>query len=80
MATVTLKVEGMSCNHCKEAVEGSLKKLPGVKSAVVDLDAKTATITYEEGAVSVDQMKKAGGPGIRWFKGGRGTGPRLSIS
>jgi copper chaperone len=59
MATVTLKVEGMSCNHCKEAVEGSLKKLPGVKSAVVDLDAKTATVTYEEGAVSVDQMKKA---------------------
>ena len=42
MATVTLKVEGMSCNHCKEAVEGALKKLPGVKSAVVDLGAKTA--------------------------------------
>ena len=40
-------------------MEGSLKKLPGVKSAVVDLDAKTATVTYEEGAVSVDQMKKA---------------------
>jgi copper chaperone len=59
MATVTLKVEGMSCNHCKEAVEGALKKLPGVKNAVVDLGAKTATVTYEEEAVSVDQMKEA---------------------
>ena len=59
MATVTLKVEGMSCNHCKEAVERALKKLPGVKDAVVDLGEKTATVTYEEEAVSVDQMKEA---------------------
>lgn len=59
MATVTLKVEGMSCNHCKNAVEGSLKKLSGVENAVVDLKAKTATVTYEEGKVSVEQMKEA---------------------
>lgn len=59
MATVTLRVEGMSCGHCKSTVEGALKKLPGVESAVVDLAAKTATVTYEEGKVSVDQMKEA---------------------
>lgn len=59
MATVTLKVEGMSCGHCKSTVEGALKKLPGVENAVVDLEAKTATVTYDEGQVTVDKMKAA---------------------
>lgn len=59
MATVTLKVEGMSCNHCKSAVEGALEKLPGVEKAEVDLEAKTAEVTYEEGKVTLDQMKEA---------------------
>lgn len=26
MSNVTLKVEGMSCNHCVNSVEGALKK------------------------------------------------------
>jgi copper chaperone len=59
MANVTLKVEGMSCNHCKSAVEGALSKLSGVEKAVVDLEAKTATVTYDENKVNVDQMKEA---------------------
>ena len=40
----TIKVDGMHCNHCKMRVEKALKKLEGVTSAVVDLEAKTAEI------------------------------------
>jgi len=40
-------VEGMSCNHCKMAVEKEVKALPGMVSAIVDLAAKTLTVEYD---------------------------------
>ncbi|MGK0554200.1 copper chaperone CopZ [Macrococcus capreoli] len=53
-----LKVEGMTCGHCKKSVEGAVSELEGVKSAVVDLEAANVTIEHEE-SVSVDTMKAA---------------------
>jgi len=38
-------VGGMMCIHCKMAVENACKKVPGVTDAVVDLEAKTVTVT-----------------------------------
>lgn len=43
-----LLVEGMMCNHCKATVEKALSNVPGVTAAVVDLEAKTATVTLTE--------------------------------
>lgn len=40
-------VEGMSCNHCKMAVEKVLKKFENVVSAEVDLENKTAIVEFE---------------------------------
>lgn len=40
-----MKIEGMSCGHCKAAVEKALKAIDGVESAVVDLADKSADIT-----------------------------------
>lgn len=54
-----ISVQGMTCNHCKMSVEGALKKLSGVTSAVVSLDQKNVTVTYNENEVSFDQMKEA---------------------
>lgn len=45
--TITLKVPGMKCQHCEAAVKGALTELDGVKSAEVDLEAKTVTVQYE---------------------------------
>lgn len=36
----TMKVNGMHCENCKNAVENTVKNIPGIKSAKVDLDAK----------------------------------------
>ena len=47
MSKKKLTVEGMSCGHCKNAVETALMDLEGVNQAEVDLDAKTVTIKYE---------------------------------
>lgn len=46
--TKTMTIEGMSCNHCKMAVERALKKVEGVTDAVVDLTAKQAEIQLSQ--------------------------------
>ena len=45
-----LKVEGMTCGHCKAAVEKALKAVDGVEDAVVNLDEKTAEVTLNKEA------------------------------
>ncbi|TDM00124.1 MAG: heavy metal-associated domain-containing protein [Flavobacteriaceae bacterium] len=52
--TLTLYVEGMTCNHCKNNVENGLQKLENIQSAEVDLDQKLVTI---KGSASMDQIK-----------------------
>lgn len=42
--TKVLAVEGMMCPHCKASVEKALRAVPGVNSAVADLDTKSATV------------------------------------
>lgn len=44
MTTRTYSVPGISCGHCKNAIEGELTPLDGVESALVDIDAKTVTV------------------------------------
>ena len=39
-----LRVEGMKCRKCAGRVRGALEAVPGVESAVVDLEAKQATV------------------------------------
>lgn len=53
MSTHVYDVPGISCGHCKSAIEGELAPLDGVDSAVVDIDAKTVTVTgsIDEAAV-----------------------------
>lgn len=55
MQTV-IKVEGMMCAHCKARVEKICAAVPGVQEALVDLKAKTVTVT---GTMDVAAVKKA---------------------
>lgn len=55
MKTV-IKVEGMMCGHCKARVESACKSVPGTEDAVVDLAAKTVTVT---GSADPVALKKA---------------------
>ncbi|WP_428833001.1 copper chaperone CopZ [Mammaliicoccus lentus] len=54
-----IKVEGMTCNHCKSSVEGALNQLDGVNNAAVNLEENNVQVAYEEGKVNFDQMKEA---------------------
>ncbi len=59
MIEKTLNVEGMSCSHCKAAVEGELNKLSGVTKANADIERGTVEVSYDEGAVSTEDLKGA---------------------
>ncbi len=48
MAIKTIKVEGMTCNHCSNNVETNLEKLNAVSKAVVNLADKTVTIEGDD--------------------------------
>ncbi|MFO7261122.1 MAG: cation transporter [bacterium] len=56
MATATLKITGMHCAHCVQAVKGALEKLDGVRSAEVDLSAGRAQVEYDETRVTPGQL------------------------
>lgn len=49
MTTRTYSVPGISCDHCKHAIEGELAKVAGVASATVDVAAKTVTVEGDAG-------------------------------
>lgn len=55
--TVTLKVEGMSCGHCVNSIEGTIKNL-GV-SGEVDLNTGSVTVEYDDSKISLDAIKEA---------------------
>lgn len=39
-----LRIDGMSCGHCRMAVEKALRNVPGVESVIVNLEEKQAKI------------------------------------
>jgi copper chaperone len=59
MTENTFRVEGMSCGHCKGAVEGGLKELPGVERANADVARGTVEVSYDEGTVATKDLKGA---------------------
>jgi copper chaperone CopZ len=56
MKVAHLAIEGMTCEHCVNAVEGALRARPGVASALVNLPERMAQVEYDEGAVSPEQL------------------------
>jgi copper chaperone len=59
MTEKTLKVRDMSCAHCKAAVEDELNKLSGVKFSKADVEKGTVEVSFDEGKVSTEDLKRA---------------------
>jgi copper chaperone CopZ len=45
VGTKTFRVDGMTCDHCRNAVSTEICSLPGVESVTVDLPAGTVTVS-----------------------------------
>lgn len=57
MSNIILKVEGMSCNHCVQAVEKAVKELGA--EGKVNLANKEVDVRFDESQVSIDAIKEA---------------------
>ena len=51
-------VSGMTCASCSAHVEKAVAAVPGVQTANVDLESKTATVSVD-GSVSDEALKAA---------------------
>jgi Cu+-exporting ATPase len=47
MASLSLRITGMHCSHCRVKVEQALQKVAGVSGAAVDLDGGTAEVDFD---------------------------------
>jgi copper chaperone len=59
----TIKVKGMSCQHCVMAVNKALKEIDGLTEIVVDLEKGQATFSETKPvdiALVKDKIKNAG--------------------
>ena len=57
MEDVHLTIEGMTCEHCVRAVDGRLRKTPGVEVTRVTIGS--ADLRYDPARTNVDEIAEA---------------------
>lgn len=56
MKRKSVKVEGMTCQHCVQTITEALKKIPGLDSVAVDLDKKEVDVKFDENETSLQEI------------------------
>ena len=68
LQTVVLEVQNMTCALCPITVKKSLQQVAGVADARIDLEKKTATVTFDpdrtSAAVLIKATSRAGYPSM----------------
>ena len=59
MEKVTLKVDGMSCEHCAKAVTEAVSGITGVSDVSVDLKNGMAAFNYDPIKAQLETIKAA---------------------
>ncbi len=57
MREITLRIGGMSCSHCQQAVRGALAGIPSVEVDTVTIGS--ATVRLDPAKTSVDRLVAA---------------------
>ena len=57
--TITFAVDNMTCASCPYVVKSSMAAVPGVTKVVVSFEAKTATVTFDDGRTTADAIAAA---------------------
>ena len=52
----SLKVEGMTCQHCVQIISDSLKNRAGIETVGVNIDKKEVKVEYDEEKVELKQI------------------------
>jgi copper ion binding protein len=48
VGTETFRVEGMTCDHCRNAVTAEVSAVAGVQAVTVDVEAGTVTVSANQ--------------------------------
>jgi copper chaperone len=59
MTSIAVRVPGISCDHCKHAIETAVAAVPGVARVEVAVPSRTVHVDYDESAVSVAVLRAA---------------------
>jgi copper chaperone len=59
MASVSLNVSGMTCDHCRGRVESAIKAVAGVYGVYVDLADGSAEVDFDDGKTNWDALVEA---------------------
>ncbi|TDL30470.1 copper chaperone CopZ [Jeotgalibacillus sp. S-D1] len=54
---VTLNVEGMSCQHCVEAIETNVRDLGGVNEVKVNRQQGTVDVDFQDSFVTLSEIR-----------------------
>lgn len=58
-ATVVINVPTVACGSCDATITKAVKKVAGVKSVKVDVEKKTATVSFASGKTNLEKLEKA---------------------
>jgi copper chaperone len=56
---VVLEVPDISCEHCERTVRSTLEPMSGIHAVAVDIPARSVTVDYDQGTVSLTEMSAA---------------------
>ena len=56
MTQESLKVEGMTCQHCVQTITEALGKITGTNKVAVDLDKKEVQVDYNEEETNLQEI------------------------
>ena len=59
LKTLTVVVSGMTCDHCKKAVEDAVSGVEGISSASVDLNKGLLKVVYDPERVDFTKVQDA---------------------
>ena len=54
-----IRIEGMHCHKCEQAIKKSLQSHPGVHEVEVDFNSGQASVLFDRGAVSIGKLMEA---------------------
>ena len=57
LVTKEFLAAGMSCNHCKAAIEASVRDLGGIASVNADPVTKKVVVKFDESTTSIDDIR-----------------------
>ena len=56
MTKESLKVEGMTCQHCVQTITDALEKIAGINKVAVYLDKKEVQVDYNEEKTNLQEI------------------------